>query len=70
MALPKPKNKEKRTDFVSRCMSELTTNEEFKDPKQRVAVCYSQYKEAKASADGVVDLENDDEMLLLSQKDA
>lgn len=70
MALPKPRNKEKRTDFVSRCVSELTTNEEFKDSKQRVAVCYSQYKEAKASADGVVDLENDDEMLLLSQKDA
>lgn len=70
MALPKPKDKEKRSAFVSRCISELTTNKEFKDSKQRVAVCYSQYQEAKASADGVVDLENDDEMLLLSQKDA
>lgn len=70
MALPKPKDKEKRSAFVSRCISELTTNKEFKDSKQRVAVCYSQYQEAKASADGVVDLENDDEMLLLSPKEA
>lgn len=69
MALPKPKDKEKRSAFVSRCVSELSSKNEFKDPKQRVAVCYTQFKEAKASADGVVDLENDDEMLLISQKE-
>jgi len=62
MPIPKPKNKEKRSEFVSRCVSQISS--EYKDNKQAVAICYNQFKESKASADGVVDLEND-EMLIL-----
>lgn len=67
MPLPKPKNKEKRSDFIGRCVSEVAKDPKFKDNKQRVAICYTQFKEAKASADGVVSLANDDEMLLFSE---
>jgi hypothetical protein len=68
MPLPIPKNKEKRSDFIGRCVSEVAKDPKFKDNKQRVAICYTQFKEAKASADGVVSLANDDEMLLFSDK--
>ena len=68
MPLPIPKNKEKRSDFIGRCVSEVAKDPKFKDNKQRVAICYTQFKEAKASADGVVALANDDEMLLFSNK--
>lgn len=67
MPLPTPKNKEKRSDFIGRCVSEVAKDPKFKDNKQRVAICYTQFKEAKASADGVVSLANDDEMLLFSK---
>jgi hypothetical protein len=62
MPIPKPRSKEKRSDFIGRCVSQISS--EYKDNKQAVAICYNQFKEAKASADGVVDLE-DDEMLIL-----
>ena len=68
MPLPKPKNKEKRSDFISRCVSQVAKDPKFKDNKQRVAICYTQFKEAKASADGVVALANNDEMLIFQNE--
>lgn len=50
MPLPTPKKNEKQGDFISRCAGNETMNKDFKDTKQRVAVCYSQWKKAKASA--------------------
>jgi hypothetical protein len=50
MPLIKPNKSEKQGDFVSRCMGDSNMNKEFPDQKQRAAVCYSQWKEAKASA--------------------
>lgn len=44
MALPKPSEKETEQEFVSRCMGDDMMNKDFKDQKQRSAVCYSQYK--------------------------
>ena len=42
MPLPSPKRKEKRGEFMTRCMTQLSDKGEFKDAKQRAAVCYSQ----------------------------
>lgn len=50
MPLPNPKKNEKQGDFISRCAGDETMNKDFPDNKQRVAVCYSQWKEAKAKA--------------------
>jgi hypothetical protein len=50
MPLPNPKKNEKQGDFISRCAGNETMNKDFKDTKQRVAVCYSQWQKAKASA--------------------
>lgn len=43
MPLPKPSKKEKEQEFVSRCMADEMMNKDYKDQKQRAAVCYSQY---------------------------
>lgn len=47
MPLPKPNPKEKNSDFMNRCMSYLSDKKEFKDTKQRAAVCYSQITRKK-----------------------
>ena len=44
MPLPKPSKKETEQEFVSRCMGDDMMNKDFKDQKQRAAVCYSPYK--------------------------
>lgn len=44
MPLPSPSKKETEQEFVSRCMGDDMMNQDFKDQKQRAAVCYSQYK--------------------------
>jgi HK97 family phage prohead protease len=44
MPLPKPKEKETREDFISRCMSDDKTTYEFPTTEQRLAVCNSQFK--------------------------
>lgn len=42
MPLPKPSPSESQKDFIQRCMSEAT---EFPDQEQRLAVCYTQWRE-------------------------
>ena len=50
MPLPSPRDKEKRSDFMNRCMLDLAGKDEFKDNKQRAAVCYSQFKKGGSKA--------------------
>jgi len=50
MPLPTPNNGEKRSKFMDRCMSDPTTRGEFKDNKQRAAVCSSQFAKAESKA--------------------
>jgi hypothetical protein len=46
----KPKKSEEQKKFVSRCVGDSSMVKEFPDQKQRIAVCYSQFKrKAKAS---------------------
>ena len=42
--LPTPNKGESQSDFISRCTSTLSHMGEFSDNKQRVAVCYSQWR--------------------------
>jgi len=44
MPLPIKNKKETEQEFINRCMSDDIVKNEFKDQKQRLAVCYSQYK--------------------------
>ena len=44
MPLPKPKDGESQDDFISRCMSNDTMKEDYTDNDQRLAVCFSQWK--------------------------
>jgi hypothetical protein len=54
MPLPSPRDKEKRSAFMNRCMLDLAGKEEFKDNKQRAAVCYSQFKKGASKASVIV----------------
>ena len=47
MPLVKPRDKEKREDFMSRCMSDDKTTSEYPKATQRLAVCSSQYENSK-----------------------
>jgi len=44
MPIPAPHKKEKKSDFISRCMSNSVMKKEFPDNKQRLAVCHSAWK--------------------------
>lgn len=49
MPLPKPRKNENQNAFMQRCMADPKVSEEFKNPKQRVAVCMSQWENKKES---------------------
>jgi hypothetical protein len=44
MPMITPKKDEKEQEFVSRCMADDMVQKDYKDQKQRAAVCYSQFK--------------------------
>jgi molecular chaperone GrpE (heat shock protein) len=47
MPIPKPQSDETEKDFITRCMTDNTMVSEYKDEKQRSAVCYSSWEESK-----------------------
>jgi len=47
MPLPKPRKGEKKDDFVSRCIADDVIQEEYATQKERIAVCYSLWEQAK-----------------------
>lgn len=51
MPLPTPNKDESEQDFISRCMGSDAA-QEFTDQKQRAAVCYSQWRDAKGKDGG------------------
>tara|TARA_Y100000593_G_scaffold37188_3_gene72167 strand:+ start:14290 stop:15129 length:840 start_codon:yes stop_codon:yes gene_type:complete len=65
MPLPSPNNKEKRKDFMSRCMVDLSKKGEFENPKQRAAVCISQFEKAKEESNASAG-EGDTEFLVFT----
>jgi hypothetical protein len=46
MPLPAPKKGQEKKDFINSCMASPTMNQEYKDPKQRLAVCHSQHRKS------------------------
>jgi len=57
MPLVKPKDKEKREDFISRCMRDETSTSEYPNPDQRLAVCSSLYKKNNKEEYSMSDIE-------------
>ena len=44
MPIPKPKEGETREKYLQRCMGDGVMNKEYKDSKQRYAVCNTEWK--------------------------
>jgi len=68
MPLVKPKNKEKKSEFVSRCIGDTQSGKDFPDQKQRIAVCYSQWDKAKKEASASIELNNDEFLVFLESE--
>ena len=51
MPIPKPKEDEKESMFITRCMTDEVMKREYPDSKQRVAVCYQTWRESKKNND-------------------
>jgi len=69
MPLPTPNNGEKKSKFVSRCIIDLSDKKEFKDDKQRSAVCYSQFEKAESKASVIIsDPLNEEDCILFFSK--
>lgn len=49
MPLPKPRSGEEQDEFVSRCMGNDTMREDFPEQDQRLAVCFSQWRDRKGT---------------------
>jgi hypothetical protein len=58
MPIPTPRKGEKRTDFVSRCMSNPTMKREYPDNKQRFAICMSSWRDKKKTKKELADMHN------------
>jgi len=56
MPIPKPNKKEKKEDFISRCMGNKVMNKEYKDSEQRSAVCYSQWQKKNKNEKDIMNL--------------
>jgi len=48
MPLPTPSEGQSEDDFIASCMSSDTMQKEFPDRKQRLAVCYSQFRKKRS----------------------
>jgi len=47
MPIPQPTKDETQDEFIGRCMEDKTMNDEYPDQKQRLAICFSQWKKEK-----------------------
>jgi hypothetical protein len=47
MPLPQPKPGETQNEFMQRCVTDQVMQSEFPMEQQRLAVCYTQWKEKK-----------------------
>ena len=50
MPISIPRSNEKRSDFIGRCVSDLSKKGEFDDNKQRVAVCVNIFEDSESTA--------------------
>jgi len=44
MPIPKPRDKEKKNVFISRCMGNPSMRKDYSDQKKRAGVCYAEWK--------------------------
>ena len=66
MPIPKPKQGERREDFLSRCLSSDIMQQEYSDNSQRMAVCSTAYdnKDKKMFDDEIQEISGLDDSTL------
>jgi len=58
MPIPQPRTGETQDSFISRCVSDDTMKKEYPDIKQRLAVCFTNWKKGSGKMDEVAINEN------------
>lgn len=56
MPIPTPRKGQSQQEFISSCMGDKIMNEDYKDQKQRAAICYSKWREKTKKASYIVDI--------------
>lgn len=56
MPIPKPHDDESEDDFIARCMGNDTMQDDYPDNDQRLAVCFTQWREREKSMKTVADI--------------
>lgn len=72
MPLPKPNSGESQNDFMKRCMGDAKMGEEYSDPKQRLAVCMTQFSGKDEMSEDIIEtghIEIEAEIKALSDED-
>ena len=69
MPLPTPNNREKKSDFIARCMSSDIIKKDFKDNDQKLAVCYRQFDDAKKDSKASAQFGDEEVIIIESKKD-
>jgi len=70
MPIPKPRKMEKKSDFISRCMGDTVMNKDYKEQKQRAAVCYSTWERKKAKASYCITVGSEEYIAYSEESDA
>jgi len=52
MPLPKPRKGQSQDDFINACMGSEVMKKDYPDNKQRLAVCFSQFRRKSKKAKG------------------
>ena len=50
MPIPKPKDREDKNEFVSRCMSDKVMVDEYPNSRQRAAICYDAWRKVRTNS--------------------
>jgi hypothetical protein len=60
MPIPFPNKKEKRSEFLSRCMGDKVMNDEFNNISQRYAICFKKWEDKKKAASAIIESKDDE----------
>lgn len=63
MPIPSPrggKSPESKNEFIARCMGDSIMKTDYKDNKQRIAICFSQWERKKETAAYIISTASDE----------
>lgn len=60
MPIPTPHKGQSQKEFISKCMGDSVMNKEYKDQKQRAAICYQKWRDKTKKASYIASAGDDE----------